>query len=231
MAQSTATDPRDQFVSTREQLASHQGLPFLALLSRFRVEAACRALGHHWRERIYLPWITLSLFLSQVLSDDHSCDDAVDRFQKFRHDRGLPPVSPATASYCEARDRLPEGVFWDLVRRTGRAIHDKADPSWLFHLRPVKIIDGSTVSMPDTRRNQEEYPQPRSQAPGLGFPIARLVVVFSLAVGTALDAGLGPYRGKQTGELALSRMGIDEFRPGDIVLADHSSAPTGRSRR
>ncbi len=220
MAKSTATDPRDQFVSTREQLASHQGLPFLALLSRFRVEAACRALGHHWRERIYLPWITLSLFLSQVLSDDHSCDDAVNRFQKFRHDRGLPPVSPATASYCEARDRLPEGVFWDLVRRTGRAIHDKADPSWLFHLRPVKIIDGSTVSMPDTRRNQEEYPQPRSQAPGLGFPIARLVVVFSLAVGTVLDAALGPYRGKQTGELALLRMVIDEFRPGDIVLAD-----------
>jgi putative transposase len=74
--------------------------------------------------------------------------------------------------------------------------------------------------MPDTPRNQAEYPQPRSQAPGLGFPIARLVVVFSLAVGTVLDAAMGPYRGKQTGELALLRMVIGEFRPGDIVLAD-----------
>jgi Transposase DDE domain len=220
MAQSTAPAPRDQFVSLRDQLARHERLPFLTILSRSAVEAACRAIGHLWRERVYLPWITLSLFLSQVLSEDHSCDEAVDRFQKFRHDQGLPPVSPETTSYCDARLRLPEGVFWELVRRTGRAIHDQADPSWLFHGRPVKILDGSTVVLPDTQRNQEAYPQPSSQAPGLGFPIARLLVVFSLAVGTVLEAAMGRYQGKRTSELALLRMVIDEFRPGDIVLAD-----------
>jgi hypothetical protein len=220
MAQSTAPAPRDQFGSLRDQLARHEGLPFLTILSRSAVEAACRAVGHLWRERVYLPWITLSLFLSQVLSDDHSCDEAVDRFQKFRHDQGLPPVSPETTSYCDARLRLPEGVFWELVRRTGRAIHDQADPSWLFHGRSVKIIDGSSVVMPDTARNQEAYPQLSSQAPGLGFPIARILVVFSLAVGTVLEAAMGRYQGKQTSELALLRMVIDEFRPGDIVLAD-----------
>jgi putative transposase len=220
MVQSTAPAPRVPFVSVRDQLARHEGLPFLTILSRSAVEAACRAIGHQWRERVYLPWITLSLFLSQALSADHSCDEAVDRLQKFRHDQGLPPVSPETTSYCEARDRLPEGVFWELVRGTGRAIHEKADISWLFHGRPVKIIDGSTVLMPDTARNQAAYPQPGSQAPGLGFPIARLLVVFSLAVGTVLEAAMGRYQGKQTSELALLRMVIDQFRPGDIVLAD-----------
>jgi hypothetical protein len=190
------------------------------LLTRSVVEAACRAIGHQWRERVYTPWITLSLFLSQVLSDDHSCDEAVDRFQKFRFDRGLPPVSTETTSYCDARIRLPEPIVWELVRRTGRSIHDRADPSWLFHGRPVKIVDGTTVSMPDTPRNQEAYPQPGSQAPGLGFPIARLLVVFSLAVGTVLEAAMGRYEGKGTSELALLRMVIDQFRPGDIVLAD-----------
>src|SRR4029077_13518251 len=105
-------------------------------------------------------------------SADHSCDEAVDRLQKFRHDRGLPPVSPETTSYCEARDRLPEGAFWGSVAGTGRAIHEKADISWLFHGRSVKIVDGSTVLMPDTPRNQAAYPQPSSQAPGLRFPIA-----------------------------------------------------------
>src|SRR5262249_20248796 len=220
MAQSTQPAPHDPFVSTRDQLARQEGLPFLAILSRSTVAAACRALGHQWRERVYLPWITLSLFLSQILSDDHSCDEAVDRFQKFRHDHGLPPVSPETTSYCDARLRLPEGLFWELVRRTGHAIHEKADISWLFHGRPVKIIDGSTVVMPDTARNQAAYPQPSSQAPGLGFPIARLLVVFSLAVGTVLEAARGRYQGKQTSELALLRMVLDEFRPGDIVLAD-----------
>ena len=220
MIQSTASAPRDLFASVRDRLARGEGLPFLTLLSRPTVEAACRALGHQWRERVYLPWITLGLFLSQVLSDGHSCDEAVDRFQKFRHDHGLPPVSPETTSYCEARARLPERLVWELVRGTGRAIHDRADPSWLFHGRPVKIVDGSTVTMPDTARNQREYPQPGSQAPGLGFPIARLLVVLSLAVGTVLDAAIGPYQGKQTSELALLRTILREFRPGDIVLAD-----------
>jgi hypothetical protein len=177
-------------------------------------------LGHQWRERVYLPWITLSLFLSQVLSDDHSCDEAVDRFQRYRSDQGLPPVSPETTSYCDSRLRLPEGVFWDLVRRTGHATQEKADPSWLFHGRSVKIADGSTVVLPDTTRNQQAYPQPGHQKPGLGFPLARLLVVFSLAVGTVLEAAMGRYQGKQTSELALLRMIIDEFRPGDILLAD-----------
>jgi hypothetical protein len=220
MAQSNAPAPRDPFVTVRDQLAHREGLPFLAILSRSFVEDACRAFHHQWRERVYLPWITLSLFLSQVLSADHSCDEAIDRFQKSRHDQGLPPVSTETTSYCEARGRLPEGLFWELVRRTGRAIHEKAEISWLFHGRPVKIVDGSTVLMPDTARNQEAYPQPSSQAAGLGFPIARLLVVFSLAVGTVLEAAMGRYQGKQTSELALLRMVIDQFRPGDIVLAD-----------
>jgi hypothetical protein len=220
MAQSTAPAPRDPFATARDQLARQQGLPSLALLSRSFVAAACRACGHQWRERVYTPWITLSLFLSQVLSEDHSCDEAVDRLQKVRYGHGLPEVSTETTSYCDARIRLPEGIFWELVRRTGRSIHDRADPSWLFHGRPVKVVDGSTVSMPDTPRNQDAYPQPSSQAPGLGFPIARLLVVFSLAVGTVLEAAMGRYEGKRTSELALLRMVIDQFRPGDIVLAD-----------
>jgi hypothetical protein len=171
--------------------------------------------------RARLPsWITLSLSLSQVLSDDHSCDEAVARFQKFRHDQGLPAVSPETTNSCDARLRLPEGLFWELVRRTGRAIQEKADLSWLFHRRPVKILDGSTVVMPDTQRNQATYPQPTSQAPGLGFPIARILVVFSLAVGTVLGDAMGRYQGKQTSELALLRTILDQFQPGDIVWAD-----------
>jgi len=220
MAQATPTSPRLRFDSLRNQLAKQERLPFLKILSRTLVEQACRHCNHRWRERIYTPWITLGIFLSQILSDDHSCDDAVERFQKFRYDQGLPAVAPETSSYCEARQRLPEGLTWDLVRRTGQAIQDQAKDAWLFHGRSVKIIDGSTVTMPDTPENQAAYPQLESQAPGVGFPIARLLVVFSLAVGTVLEATLGPYQGKQTSELALLRQILDQFQPGDIVLAD-----------
>jgi Transposase DDE domain len=220
MDYSIAHSTRDQTHSVRNGLDRRDGLPFLDLLSRSSVEAACRRCRHQWRDRIYTPWITLSLFLSQMISDDHSCDEAVERLQKFRHDQGLSSVSPDTGSYCEARQRLPEELIWDLARRTGRDVHDRSKKSWLFHGRPVKIVDGSTVVMPDTRENQGSYPQPSTQAPGVGFPMARILVIFSLAVGTVLDAAVGPYRGKQTSELALLRQIMGNFQPGDIVLAD-----------
>jgi hypothetical protein len=220
VAQSTAPPARDQVDAVRDRLKQQDGLPFLDVLSRDLVEEACRLCHHRWRVRIYTPWITLGLFLSQILSDDQCCEDAVDRFQKFRSDSGLPAVSPLTASYCEARQNLPEELTWELVRQTGRSIHEKAKKAWLYHGRAVKVIDGSTVSMPDTPENQAVYPQPATQAPGLGFPIARILVIFSLAVGTVLEAALGPYRGKQTSELALLRQVVDQFQPGDIALAD-----------
>lgn len=220
MAQATHPSPRHQFDSLRTQLGGQQGLPFLKFLSRARVEQACRLCNHPWRERLYTPWITLGIFLSQVLSDDHSCDDAVERFQKSRYDRGLPAVAPETTSYCEARQRLPEELTRDLVRRTGQAIHRQAEDAWLFHGRSAQVVDGSTVTMPDTPENQAAYPQLDSQAAGVGFPIARLLVAFSPAVGTVLEATLGPYQGKQAGELALLRQVLDRFQPGDIVLAD-----------
>ena len=154
MVQSTNAPSRRQFDPVRDQLNRDRGLPFLKFLSRSLVEAACRHCNHIWRQRVYNPWITLSLFLSQILSDDHSCDGAVDRFQKYRYDQGLPCVSPETTSYCEARQRLPEKLVWDLVRRTGGSIQRSAKSSWLFHGRAVKIVDGSTVTMPDTPKNQ-----------------------------------------------------------------------------
>jgi hypothetical protein len=220
MAQSIAPPARDPVDAVRDRLKQQDGLPFLDILSKDLVEDACRRFRHRWRVRIYTPWITLGLFLSQVLSDDQCCDDAVDRFQKFRSDSGLPAVAPLTASYCEARQRLPEELTWDLVRQTGRSIHQKAKRSWLYHGRTVKVMDGSTVSMPDTPENQAAYPQQATQAPGLGFPIARILVIFSLAVGTVLEAALGPYQGKQTSELALLRQIDGQFEPGDIALAD-----------
>ena len=220
MVQSTACPASGQIESVRDRLKQRQGLPFLEFLSPDLVETACRHCRHLWRERIYTPSITLAIFLSQVLSDDHSCDDAVDRFQKYRFDRGLPRVSTSTGSYCEARQRLPEILIWDLVRRVGRSIHQEANQGWLFHGRSVKIADGSTVIMPDTPRNQATYPQAKTQAPGVGFPIARILVVFSLAVGTVLEAALGPYQGKETSELALLRQVVAVFQPGDIFLAD-----------
>jgi hypothetical protein len=84
----------------------------------------------------------------------------------------------------------------------------------------VRVVDGTTVTMADTAENQAEYPQLKSQQPGCGFPIARLVVVFSLAVGTVLEASLGKYAGKQTGENSMFRKLHGCLNEGDVLLAD-----------
>jgi hypothetical protein len=107
-----------------------------------------------------------------------------------------------------------------LARRSGQSIHDKADAQWLFAGRPVNLFDGSTVVMPDTDANQAKYPQSRSQKPGLGLPIARILVITSLAVGTVLEAAMGPYQGKQSSELGLFRQISGRLQPGEIALAD-----------
>ena len=91
---------------------------------------------------------------------------------------------------------------------------------WLWNGRHVKLVDGFTVSLPDTEANQAEYPQSRSQQAGVGFPLARCVVLLSLATGMVADLEIGPYAGKETGETALLRNLLHRLRGGDILLAD-----------
>jgi len=99
-------------------------------------------------------------------------------------------------------------------------VDEEAPAEWRWLAHRVLDVDGSTLTMPDTPANQAEYPQMSSQRPGCGFPIARIVVVFSLAVGTVLDAALGKYQGKQTGENSLFRTLHPLLQDGDVVLAD-----------
>jgi len=74
--------------------------------------------------------------------------------------------------------------------------------------------------MPDTPDNQEAYPQANTQKEGVGFPIARMVVLLSLATAMVTDMAMGPYSGKETGEPALMRELLARLDPGDVVLAD-----------
>jgi hypothetical protein len=178
-------------------------------------------------DRVFTPAVTLATFLAQVQSDDHSCRAAVARLKGWRAGRGLPPCSLATGGYCKARQRLPESLLPRLVRRTGDGLQGHAPDGWLFHGRRVVIVDGSGVSMPDTPENQRAYPQHRGQKPGCGFPIARIVILLSLATGAALDLAMARTTGKLTGENALLRGLRGRLKPGDILLADsyYSSYP------
>lgn len=194
-------------------------LPFSDLLSAEIIEEEMAELDATFRQRIYTPTVTLWVFLSQVLSADHSCREAVARLIAWLTARGRQVCSAETTSYCTSRMRLPLELIQRLLRRTGREMSE-TKRAWLWKGRHVKIGDGSTATMADTDDNQAEFPRRRNQKHGVGFPILRLVVVFSLAYGTALELAIGPTRGKKTGENELFRSMFDVFEPGDIMLGD-----------
>lgn len=221
MAHSTPGTLVRQIKGLRHQWQAAAGLPFAPLLTAEMVAAAVAQERYRFVERLYTPVVTLWVFLAQVVDACSVCVPAVARLLAYRLAQGWSACSAATGAYCRARRRLPEGVLARLTRTTGQQLLEApAAKAWQWKGRDVKIVDGSTVSMPDTPANQAAYPQPRSQQPGVGFPLARLVVIFSLAVGTVLEAAIGPAQGKQRGETALFRSLLDRLRPGDLLLAD-----------
>ena len=197
-----------------------QGLPFADSLSRASILDALDEHGVRYRDRVFNPITTIWGFLSQVLSDDHSCRDAVSRIIAHRAASGLEPCSPNTASYCNARSRLPTAVLRTLAKGTAQQLQQSLPEAWKWNGRNVFIADGSHVSMPDTPENQAAYPQPVVQQPGIGFPLARVAVLLSLATGACHDLAIAPYAGKGTGETTLLRRMYDSLSPGDVVVAD-----------
>jgi hypothetical protein len=199
-------------------------LPFHEILGAKMVNAALASAGVTFKQRIYTPFVTLCMFLSQVLDPDHSCRAAVARLIVWLALNDREPCSSDSGSYSDARHRLPLGVIIELVHQTARKIDADASNQWLWKDRKVSLIDGTTVSMPDTPENQQAFPQANTQKPGLGFPVARLVALISLATGVVRDLAVGPYKGKETGETALFRGLLDGLEPGEIVLGDRCFA-------
>lgn len=221
MPDSNPQRQRRQIETLRTRLARPDGLAFADVLPAEQVEAALLREGVGWRHKVFTPSVTLWAFLAQVASPDRCCRAAVARVAAWLAGCGR-PARATTGGYCKARARLPEGLPRRLTRLTGRALHRRTGNNWLWQGRPVKVADGTTISVPDTSANQRAYPQPDAQQPGLGFPIIRAVVVFCLATGAVIDAARGRYHGKRTGEAALLRQLAAAFEAGDVVLGDRT---------
>ena len=220
MAHATAGRRARQVRRLSEQFADAPGLPFADLLPAEQVEHALRQEGCSFRDRLFGPLVTPWVFLSQALDPDHSCRAAVARFLAWRATCGKAACSADPGAYCKARGRLPEAVLARLTRSTGRRVQDQGPDGWRWKGRNVKLVDGTTVSMPDTPANQRDFPQPHTQRPGSGFPMARLVVLFAPATGVVLNVALGPCQGEQTGETTLFHSLQDDLEAGDLLLAD-----------
>src|SRR5262249_51459808 len=128
----------------RRQFAQDGDLPFRDVLSEELVTQALTSASVSWIDRIFSPLVTLWVFLSQVLSADHSCRAAVARLIAHRVVRGQRPCSARTGAYCQARDRLPEQFYSDVACSVGRALDSKAQAGWLWKGRRVYLFDGTT---------------------------------------------------------------------------------------
>lgn len=201
------------------------GLPFSDVLSEEEIEEVFdeeEAWFAQEEDGVYTPPLTLWAFLSQVLhkGEQRSCLASVSRIIVLLVALGREPCAKDNSAYCKARIKLPEVVIERLAIKVAAGCEKEVPDEWLWNGRHVKLVDGTTVSMPDTEANQEEYPQQSAQKEGLGFPVARLVLLLSLATCMACGMAIGPYSGKETGELALMRRMLDQLDAGDIVLAD-----------
>lgn len=214
-------------IASELQSEPEQSLVFERFLPASEIVDVCRKLGHTFRDRVYTPVTILWMFLGQTLSPDHSCRDAIHRLNAWRVANGKQKASSITSSYCEARQNLPEKVLQELMKRTGSKCQEQSNGKWKWKGHDVKVIDGFTLTMPDTEENQKEYPQQKSQKPGCGSPIMRCVAMFCLATGAALDIAMGPFKGKDTGENSLLQKIVNMIKSGDILLADRYYATFG----
>jgi hypothetical protein len=202
----------------------HADLPFRDALSEERIQQAFEDEGCVFasdEEDVYTPPMTLWAFLSQVLfkGEQRSCLAAVARVVVLCVTLGR-EVSDNTGAYCRARAKIPTVIIRRLALEVADRCEQQIPGRWLWKRRHVYLVDGTTASMPDTVDNQAAYPQPTCQAEGLGFPLARLVVLLSLATAMVKDMAIGPYAGKETGELALLRELVGQLKPGGILVAD-----------
>jgi hypothetical protein len=206
----------------------HSGLPFSDVLSEETIEQAFADAGsasppepEQAEHIVYSAAVTLWAFLSQVLHkhEQRSCVAATARVVVLMAALSR-DCSDNTGAYCRARARLPLAVVQRLTLEAADRCEQRIPERWLWCGRHVHLVDGTTVSMPDTAANQAAFPQPPAQKPGLGFPIARMVVLLSLATAMVTGMAMGRYKGKETGEPALLRELFDRLRPGDVVLGD-----------
>jgi len=186
-------------------------LPGLAALAPARAGA---------RERPYSVRRTWWCFLWQMLQPRSSCRQVVRQLQAMLVLEGRPAVDEGTSAYCQARARLPEPLLQAALKLSAQAATGRAAPGEGLQGRAVKVLDGTTLPLPDTPENQAAYPQPLSQKTGCGFPLLHLLVVWTARGGAVLDYAKGDHHHS---EMRLLHQLGPALAPHDIVIYDRAA--------
>lgn len=158
--------------------------------------------------------------LAAVLSRDDTLRAAVARNNADRMLRGELPASAGTAAFSEARSKLDPQVLIRATKDVAARVGAKVPVGEMWLGMAPYVIDGTTLTASDTPENQHTFPQPASQAEGVGFPIMRVVAVQSLSTGMICDLAIAPFAGKGTGEMALAREVMPSIPENALLLGD-----------
>ena len=169
----------------------------------------CRDCGHRWRDRVLGPVTTIHLFVLQVLHGNTAC----------AHLPHLSGIAFTDSAYCDARSRLPLAVLQALLRRLVETCRSVTDSTGLWRGHRTWLVDGTGVSMPDTPDLQWAFGQPTNQAPGCGFPVARVLALFHAGTGLLQRFIAAPLRSHEMSRVALLH---PELRAGDVLVGDRA---------
>jgi len=184
---------------------------------------APKASGSNSRQRVFSLDVLFWAFLDQVQTPAGSCREAVRKVMALvrrsnpHTPRGV--ASPETAAYCKARARLALDVIDNINRHLVERLQKNTPREWLWHGRCVKLVDATSVSMPDTPQNQALWPQPSGQKPGCGFPVMSVAGLFCMGSGALIDAAWGSRRVHET---MLFRQILHRLEAGDLLLSDRA---------
>lgn len=208
-----------QLINKKQFLLESQNDVILDILSREEHQQILNNVGE-FRARTYTPLKTLYTNILEVLSSDKSGKNAVAGVNVGRLVLEKTPVCPSTGSYVKAKQRLEEAPIHELVKSVGSSPLKKVPKSWLVYGRDVKLFDGTTLTLQDTKSNNEQYPKHSNKRLEVGYPQIRLLAVFSLITGCVVDYALDATKGKGTGEVTLLRGILDCINEGDIAIGD-----------
>ena len=203
----------------KQKFLQSVALPWKELLPDSQVQELLANENVRYYSSVYTPIVTLWAMVSQVLDPDKSLSQAVKRMSTWPSGAGVKPPSSDTGAYSKARQRLPERLVQQLVPVVAEALEKQVPTEKQWCGLRVRVLDGTTVLMSDTAANQAEYPQHSNQKTGCGFPMAKMVVLFSLLTGAVVSAGIASLA---TSEIVMSRLLYANLLPDDVILADRA---------
>ena len=210
---------QDVIAARRKQLAessiSTYALQFSHILTPHFLEeqSTSRRRRHFCNVTIFWAWV------AQILEANASCAKAVSLVQAWCDDVDIPRPSSATGAYCTARQKMGIAFLRAIRDRVNAYLQARVRAEDKYEELVVKSIDGSSVQLADTPANQAEYPQPKGQKTGCGFPVMGIMGVlnhshggwerFATSTGTAHDA-------------KVAHEVLDCFGEGDLACADRA---------